>query len=142
MAWHSLHHRRGSRHAVHRGHRHSRGSDAPTYTFGNAIAFASGVAYGLYLFFSRYREDCDSNVRSWWNFLFASLAILVLLLWHNFCLQPLSYTEKVNGVTQVDAAGQIITHPWNLFTMPLDSWLWLSSPASARSICSPMPPSA
>ena len=24
----------------------------PTYTFGNAIAFASGVAYGLYLFFS------------------------------------------------------------------------------------------
>lgn len=23
----------------------------PTYTFGNAIAFASGVAYGLYLFF-------------------------------------------------------------------------------------------
>lgn len=97
----------------------------PTYTFGNAIAFASGVAYGLYLFFSRYREDCDSNVRSWWNFLFASLAILVLLLWHNFCLQPLSYTEKVNGVTQVDAAGQIITHPWNMFTMPLDSWLCL-----------------
>ena len=104
----------------------------PTYTFGNAIAFASGVAYGLYLFFSRYREDCDSNVRSWWNFLFASLAILVLLLWHNFCLQPLSYTEKVNGVTQVDAAGQIITHPWNLFTMPLDSWLWLIAAAHHR----------
>lgn len=81
------------------------------------------------MFFSRYREDCDSNVRSWWNFLFASLAILVLLLWHNFCLQPLSYTEKVNGVTQVDAAGQIITHPWNLFTMPLDSWLWLIAAA-------------
>lgn len=68
-------------------------------------------------------------MRSWWNFLFASLAILVLLLWHNFCLQPLSYTEKVNGVTQVDAAGQIITHPWNLFTMPLDSWLWLIAAA-------------
>lgn len=68
-------------------------------------------------------------MRSWWNFLFASLAILVLLLWHNFCLQPLSYTEKVNGVTQVDAAGQIITHPWNMFTMPLDSWLWLIAAA-------------
>ena len=27
----------------------------PKYTFGNAIAFASGVAYGLYLFFSSYR---------------------------------------------------------------------------------------
>ena len=101
----------------------------PAYTFGNAIALASGVAYGLYLFFSRYREDCDSNVRSWWNFLFASLAILVLLLWHNFFLQPLSYTEKVGGVTQFDAAGQIITHPWSLFTMPLDSWLWLIAAA-------------
>lgn len=71
----------------------------PKYTFGNAIAFASGVAYGLYLFFSRYREDCDSNVRSWWNFLFGSLSIVVLLVWHHFFLQPLSYTEKVNGVT-------------------------------------------
>ena len=97
----------------------------PAYTFGNAIALASGVAYGLYLFFSRYREDCDSNVRSWWNFLFASLVILVLLLWHNFFLQPLSYTEKVGGVTQFDASGQIITHPWSLFTMPLESWAWL-----------------
>ena len=65
----------------------------PKYTFGNAIAFASGVAYGLYLFFSRYREDCDSNVRSWWNFLFGSLSIVVLLVWHHFFLQPLSYTE-------------------------------------------------
>ena len=72
----------------------------PKYTFGNAIAFASGVAYGLYLFFSRYREDCDSNVRSWWNFLFGSLSIVVLLVWHHFFLQPLSYTEKVNGVTR------------------------------------------
>ena len=101
----------------------------PAYTFGNAIALASGVAYGLYLFFSRYREDCDSNVRSWWNFLFASLAILVLLLWHNFFLQPLSYTEKVGGVTQFDASGQIITHPWSLFTMPLESWAWLIAAA-------------
>ena len=40
-----------------------------------------------------------------------------------------SYTEKVGGVTQFDAAGQIITHPWSLFTMPLDSWLWLIAAA-------------
>ena len=80
----------------------------PKYTFGNAIAFASGVAYGLYLFFSRYREDCDSNVRSWWNFLFGSLSIVVLLVWHHFFLQPLSYTEKVNGVTVVLIAAALI----------------------------------
>ena len=101
----------------------------PKYTFGNAIAFASGVAYGLYLFFSRYREDCDSNVRSWWNFLFGSLSIVVLLVWHHFFLQPLSYTEKVNGVTQFDASGQIITHAWNMFTMPGSSWVVLIAAA-------------
>ena len=101
----------------------------PKYSFGNAIAFASGIAYGLYLFFSRYREDCDSNVRSWWNFLFASLSIVVLLIWHHFFLQPLSYTEKINGVTQFDTAGQIITHPWNMFTMDWSSWAWLIAAA-------------
>ncbi len=90
---------------------------------------ASGIAYGLYLFFSRYREDCDSNVRSWWNFLFGSLSILVLLVWHHFFLQPLSYPEKINGVTQFDATGQIITHPWNLFTMDGSSWAWLIAAA-------------
>lgn len=101
----------------------------PKYSFGNAIALSSGVAYGLYLFFSRYREDCDSNVRSWWNFLFASLAIVVLLIWHHFFLQPLSYTEKINGVTQFGADGQIITHAWNMFTMPGSSWAWLIAAA-------------
>ena len=101
----------------------------PKYSFGNAIAFASGVAYGLYLFFSRYREDCDSNVRSWWNFLFGSLSIVVLLIWHHFFLQPLAYTEKINGVTQFDADGQIITHAWNMFTMSGSSWAVLIAAA-------------
>lgn len=101
----------------------------PKYAFGNAVAFASGVAYGLYLFFSRYREDCDSNVRSWWNFLFGSLSILILLVWHHFFLQPLAYTEKINGVTQFDANGQIITHAWSLFTMDGNSWIVLIAAA-------------
>ncbi len=101
----------------------------PKYAFGNAIAFASGIAYGLYLFFSRYRQDCDSNVRSWWNFLFASLAIIVLLIWHHFFLQPLSYPVKINGVTQYDASGQVITETWNMFTMSGSSWAVLIAAA-------------
>lgn len=101
----------------------------PKYAFGNGIALASGVAYGLYLFFSRYREDCDSNVRSWWNFLFASIAIIALLIWHHFFLSPLAYTEKVNGVTQFDAAGNTITHAWNMFSMPGSSWIVLIAAA-------------
>ena len=58
-----------------------------------------------------------------------SASIVVLLVWHHFFLQPLSYTEKVDGVTQFDAAGQIITHPWNMFTMDASSWAWLIAAA-------------
>lgn len=52
----------------------------PRYMAGNLVALASGVAYGLYLFVSRYRTDCDSNVRAWFNFLFAVVTIGVILL--------------------------------------------------------------
>ncbi|WP_346266140.1 DMT family transporter [Georgenia thermotolerans] len=52
----------------------------PKYMAGNLVALASGVAYGLYLFLSRYRTDVDSNTRSWFNFTFATLTIGVILL--------------------------------------------------------------
>ena len=69
----------------------------PQYMFGNAIALASGVAYGLYLFVSRYRTDCDSNVRAWYNFLFAAstIAIMVAFRWSSL-MYPVR--EFVNGV--------------------------------------------
>ncbi|TRW42972.1 DMT family transporter [Georgenia yuyongxinii] len=52
----------------------------PRYMAGNLVALVSGVAYGLYLFFSRYRTDCDSNVRAYFNFLFAVVTIGVILI--------------------------------------------------------------
>ncbi|QDC26486.1 DMT family transporter [Georgenia yuyongxinii] len=52
----------------------------PQYMTGNLVALVSGVAYGLYLFFSRYRTDCDSNVRAGFNFLFAVVTIGVILM--------------------------------------------------------------
>ena len=53
----------------------------------------------------------------------------MLLIWHHFFLQPLAYTEKINGVTQFDADGQIITHAWNMFTMSGSSWAVLIAAA-------------
>lgn len=100
----------------------------PKWMFGNMIGLASGVAYGLYLFVGRYRQDCDSNVRSWWNFLFASITILGLMAVDSLLSGGLKYTVKVNGVAQVDAAGQIMTAPWDIFTMDATSWLvWIAA---------------
>lgn len=52
----------------------------PQYMAGNLVALASGVAYGLFLFFSRYRTDVDSDVRSFFNFLFAICTIGIILI--------------------------------------------------------------
>jgi drug/metabolite transporter (DMT)-like permease len=52
----------------------------PQYTKGNLIALLSGVAYGLFLFVSRYRTDVASEVRAFYNFLFAFSTIGVFVL--------------------------------------------------------------
>ncbi|MBE6481539.1 MAG: DMT family transporter [Actinomyces ruminicola] len=95
----------------------------PQYMTGNIIALASGVAYGLYLFVSRYREDCDSNVRAWYNFLFAAstIAVMVAFRWSSF-VYPVR--ESINGVptTTVDADGRPVSAPWSLLEMDGRSW--------------------
>lgn len=50
------------------------------HMLGNLVALASGVAYGLFLFVSRYRPDVDSDVRSYLNFSFAVITIGAILL--------------------------------------------------------------
>lgn len=52
----------------------------PNKPLGDLIALASGVAYGLYLFVSRYRQDFDSNVRAYTNFIFAVITLGVMML--------------------------------------------------------------
>jgi len=47
----------------------------PKYFAGNMVALASGVAYGLFLFFSRYRQDVESDVRAYTNFIFAVITL-------------------------------------------------------------------
>ncbi len=50
----------------------------PQYFVGNMVALASGVAYGLFLFFSRFRSDIDSDVRAYTNFTFAVLTLALI----------------------------------------------------------------
>jgi drug/metabolite transporter (DMT)-like permease len=52
----------------------------PEYFKGNMVALASGVAYGLFLFASRYRGDVDSDVRASTNFLFAVITLGILVV--------------------------------------------------------------
>ncbi|MCQ1058181.1 DMT family transporter [Photobacterium sp. ZSDE20] len=66
---------------------------------GDMLGLASGVGYGLYLFFSRYRTDVSSDSRSFFNFLFGAIAIALC-----FTVNPPSLAE-----------------------MDLSSWIWLIS---------------
>lgn len=100
-----------------------------TYAFGNMIALGSGVAYGLFLFFSRYRLDADATTRSWFQFGFASLTLLGLMAVDSFLSGGLKYTYKVDGIAQVNEAGEIIVNQWSIFTMDASSWLWWAAAA-------------
>ncbi|PSW06900.1 DMT family transporter [Photobacterium lipolyticum] len=66
---------------------------------GDMLGLASGVGYGLYLFFSRYRTDVSSDSRSFYNFLFGAVAI------------ALCFT----------------VNPPSLAKMDTSSWVWLIS---------------
>lgn len=100
-----------------------------TYAFGNLIALASGVAYGLFLFFSRYRLDADATTRSWYQFGIASITLLCLMAVDSFLSGGLFYTVKVDGVAQINDAGQIITAAWSPLTMDGSSWAWWAAAA-------------
>lgn len=66
---------------------------------GDMLGLASGIGYGLYLFFSRYRTDITSDSRSFYNFFFGGVAIGVC-----FAINPPSLTD-----------------------MDTSSWIWLIS---------------
>lgn len=101
---------------------------APEYMFGNGIALLSGVAYGLYLFVGRYRQDADSSGRSWYQFGIAAITLVCLMVIDGALSGGLKYTVKIDGVAQIGADGMIMTANWDLFTMDLTSWLvWLAA---------------
>lgn len=100
----------------------------PQYMFGNGIALLSGLAYGLYLFVGRYRQDADSSCRSWYQFGIAALTLIGLMCVDSLLSGGLVYTVKVNGVAQIGADGAIMTAAWDIFNMDLQSWLvWIAA---------------
>ncbi|MCD9538674.1 EamA family transporter [Photobacterium carnosum] len=66
---------------------------------GDILGLISGIGYGLYLFFSRYRTDIGSDSRSLFNFSFGAIAIAICF----------------------------VINPPSLATMDSTSWLWLIS---------------
>ncbi|BDM64866.1 EamA family transporter [Shewanella sp. NFH-SH190041] len=47
---------------------------------GDMLALASGVGFGLFLFLGRFRQDVPGDVRSFWNFFFALIAICIMFM--------------------------------------------------------------
>lgn len=57
------------------------GMEFSSKTFkGDMLALYSGLGYGLFLFFGRYRTDVPSATRAFWNFIFALAGITVLFI--------------------------------------------------------------
>lgn len=108
----------------------------PKNAFGDMIALTSGVAYGLFLFISRYRQDCDSNVRAWWNFLFAfsTIGVMVALRFPYLTYKPKDYSDGAWAPKPFEekAADGTMVHvekPFNLFQMTGFSWAVLIAAA-------------
>ncbi len=52
----------------------------PQKNLGDVLGLASGLFYGLALFFYRYRGDIGSEVRGFWNFVFGAVGALVVFI--------------------------------------------------------------
>lgn len=52
----------------------------PNKSMGDIFGLGSGLFYGLALFFYRYRQDIDSEVRGFWNFIFGAIGAIVVMV--------------------------------------------------------------
>lgn len=75
--------------------------DFPQKGIGDAFGLASGFFYGMALFFYRYRPDIDSEVRSFWNFLFGAVGALVVMAFRIAFLDPTNPLEVMTPTNWV-----------------------------------------
>lgn len=62
--------------------------DLPNKAMGDIFGLASGLFYGLALFFYRYRGDVASEVRAFWNFVFGAVGAVAIMVFRINALDP------------------------------------------------------
>ncbi|TRW45223.1 DMT family transporter [Georgenia yuyongxinii] len=71
--------------------------DMPNKTMGDIFGLASGLFYGLALFFYRYRPDIASEIRSFWNFVFGAVGAVAVMIFRLTTLDPTNPLEVMTG---------------------------------------------
>lgn len=61
--------------------------------FGDMMALYSGVGYGLFLFFGRFRTEVPGDVRAFWNFVFALAGITLLFVFTKPTISQMTSTD-------------------------------------------------
>lgn len=60
---------------------------------GDMLALYSGVGYGLFLFFNRFRTEVPGDTRAFWNFLFALIGITALFVFTKPTVSQMTSTD-------------------------------------------------
>lgn len=71
--------------------------ELPQKTTGDVFGLVSGLFYGLALFFYRHRPDIDSEVRSFWNFVFGMVGALIVMVFRIAVIDPTNPLEVMHG---------------------------------------------
>ncbi len=67
--------------------------EMPNKALGDLFGLASGLFYGLALFFYRYRGDISGEVRSFWNFIFGIVGATIVMIFRMNALDPTNPLE-------------------------------------------------
>lgn len=60
---------------------------------GDMLALYSGLGYGLFLFFNRFRTEVPGDTRAFWNFIFALIGIVVLFVFTKPTVSQMTSTD-------------------------------------------------
>ena len=86
------------------------GSDPelPNKSTGDLFGLASGLFYGLALFFYRYRGDVASEVRAFWNFVFGAVGAITVMVFRINALDPTNPLDVMTATNWWWAIGMFL----------------------------------